>query len=323
MSAPTASRATARRDHRGLCRGGALGSIGDADGVPFVAHHAAYRHAARTSQVRDTCRVVRPATAPRHPDIHVDEHLADACARGGGDRCIRVDRDGDTRAALGHGAQTRGIDALIGEEQVVAETGGGHSEDLARRRGREAVMAALRLFAREGGASCVPSRAGGGARRGARRSSCPGCARARRYRPRARGWADRRRASGARMAREPHARRGATANRSRLAHRRAAADCHSATSSSRPSAGSRRRRNCARSVPISASRSWRTSAASGVTSCGALGPAVDADARYMAIASDDLDRAVDVPALRRRPRRGHRPRRERPRPFPAVEGSAA
>ena len=51
------------------------------------------------------------------------------------------------------------------------------------------------------------------------------------------------------------------------------------------------------------------------------GPATRADARYLAVDSEDLVAPARVPALRRRQRRGDRPRRCDGGPLPHLEGS--
>ena len=57
-------------------------------------------------------------------------------AAAGVDGCIAVDRDGDPAGAVGERAQPRRIDALVREQEVVAEAGPGHADDLPRSRGR-------------------------------------------------------------------------------------------------------------------------------------------------------------------------------------------
>ena len=77
------------------------------------------------------------------------------------DRLGGVDRDGDPGAAVGHRPQPVGVHGLVGEEQVVAEPGRGHADDLARRRGAERRGARARPGGGRAPSSCAPSRAAG------------------------------------------------------------------------------------------------------------------------------------------------------------------
>ena len=93
-------------------------SIGHEHRVAFVAHRAEHRESARAGEVGERARAVGGDAAPRDADVHVDEHLADAVARGCVDRCLGIDRDGDARAAIGERAQAVVVDRLVREEEI-------------------------------------------------------------------------------------------------------------------------------------------------------------------------------------------------------------
>ncbi|CAN5882429.1 hypothetical protein BH23ACT2_BH23ACT2_26390 [soil metagenome] len=119
--------------------------------VALVAHHAADPKAPGPGQVAQTAGVVDGASAAKAAHVNVDEHLGDACGRGCVDGGVGVHGDGDPGVAGGHGAQAVPVEDFVGQQQVVAEPGGGQADDLSRRGGTEGAVAGSRQLAGHGG----------------------------------------------------------------------------------------------------------------------------------------------------------------------------
>ena len=138
------------RRHRLVGERGALGAIGNEHRVPLVAHRAEHREPARACEVGERAGAVDRDTAARDTDVHVDEHLADPVARAAASTVASESTATVTRAPHSASARSRVVvDRLVGEEEVVGEPGARQTEQLARRRAREADVAAVRLLARE------------------------------------------------------------------------------------------------------------------------------------------------------------------------------
>ena len=97
--------------------------------------------------------VVGVAPAPRQPDVHVDEHLADARGGCGIDRRVTVDRDRDPRVGKrSHRAEPLRVDALVREQEVFAEPCLCHADHLEWCCAGERAMAHGELLSGERGA---------------------------------------------------------------------------------------------------------------------------------------------------------------------------
>src|SRR4029453_906444 len=71
------------------------------------------------------------AAAPRQAHVHVDQHLAHPAVGRGVHGHVGVDGPGHLGGARrDHGTQPPAVEHLVGQEQVVAEPGGGHALDL-------------------------------------------------------------------------------------------------------------------------------------------------------------------------------------------------
>ena len=138
--------------HSSTCAA-AIGTVDDGHDVALVAHDAADAEALRSRVVGEPSGVVGVAPAPRQPDVHVDEHLADARGGRGIDRRFTVDRDRDPRVGKrSHRAEPLRVDALVREQEVFAEPGLRHADHLEWRRARERAMAHGELLGGERGA---------------------------------------------------------------------------------------------------------------------------------------------------------------------------
>ena len=161
--------------------------------VALVAHHAAHREPAGAGQVGEAPGVLGVAPAPGHAHVDVDEHLADAAVGRGRHRRRSESTATVTRApGLDDGAEAAGVEHLVGQQEVVAETGGGHALDLA---GGGAAERAVPGRGEAGGERRRLERLDVGtepAARVARRPWSPRCGRTPRGRPRAAGSARRR-----------------------------------------------------------------------------------------------------------------------------------
>ena len=111
-----------------------LGAVLERHEVALVAHHAADLEALRAGEVGEAAGVGGIAAAAGEPDVDVDRRTHRRPASGGGgDRRLAVDGDGDPGLVgeRGEGLEAARIDDLVGDEQVVAEPGGGHADGLA------------------------------------------------------------------------------------------------------------------------------------------------------------------------------------------------
>ncbi len=98
--------------------------------------------------------VVGVASAPRQPDVHVDEHLADARVAAAASIVASLSTATVTRASASAAIalEPLRVDALVREQQVLAEPGLRHPDDLEWRRARERAVADGELLGRERGA---------------------------------------------------------------------------------------------------------------------------------------------------------------------------
>ena len=134
MSPPTSSWAREQLVHAAFeLLGAARSPLLDDHQVALVPHHTAHLHAAGAGEVGQPPGVRRVAAATREADHHVDQHVLDPGRGGGLDRGVGVDRHRQPRPVLrvGHRPQPSGVERLVGEQEVVAEPGGGHAEHLA------------------------------------------------------------------------------------------------------------------------------------------------------------------------------------------------
>ena len=118
--------------------------------------------------------VGRAAAAAGEPDVHVDEHLAQSRRRSRVDGLRRVDGDRDAGPVLrcGERSQPVAVEHLVGQQQIVAQTGRRHAEHLAWRGARERVVTVGVLCGGERRALVrlhVRAQRGTGLRRGHRR----------------------------------------------------------------------------------------------------------------------------------------------------------
>ena len=123
--------------HRLFALRDARGAVGVADDVALVAHDAAHVESRGAGVVGERAGLVGRDAAAGEADVDVDDALVHAAGRRRGDRRRRVDGDRDPRARRGDRAEPARVDHLVGQQQVVAEAGGGHALDLAHRRARE------------------------------------------------------------------------------------------------------------------------------------------------------------------------------------------
>ncbi len=120
-------------DHSRACRAGERVEGGQQSGV-----------AAGPGPIGQPGGVAGIAAAAGQAHFDVDQDLTDAGGRDRVDRLGRVDRHRDPGAVLlaegGQPAQAPGIDDLIGQQEVGAESGGGEAFHLPDRRGAEGVV---------------------------------------------------------------------------------------------------------------------------------------------------------------------------------------
>ena len=113
--------------------------------MAFVAHDATHLEPTLAGTVRDRARLAGFAATAGEPDVDVDEHFVDPGRRRGVHRLRRVDRDRHSSRAARHRLQPGCVDGLVREQQVLAEAGLGHADDLVRGRAGEAHVADRRL----------------------------------------------------------------------------------------------------------------------------------------------------------------------------------
>ena len=119
------------------------GSIVHHHEMTLVAHHAAHVETLRPGEVGEASCVGRIAAASGEPDVDVDEAAPHAGPRRSLDRGLAVDGDGhvDAVTELGQRPEAMVVEDLVGDEEVGTEPRLGHPDGLARRRGREGVVA--------------------------------------------------------------------------------------------------------------------------------------------------------------------------------------
>ncbi len=116
----------------------ALGvTVVDHHEVALVAHDAANLEPGGAGGVGQPTGIVDVAAAAGESDIDVDEYGSHTASDRGGKRLVGVDRHGDVRL-VGECPEPSGVECLVGEQQVVAESGSRKALDLLRGRGAEA-----------------------------------------------------------------------------------------------------------------------------------------------------------------------------------------
>ena len=106
-------------------RGRAALRVGLEHEVPLVAHHPADGEPRGAGGVGQPAGVLRRAAAAGQPDVDVDQHLAHPAVDGGPQHRVGVDGDGHPRAGVDDVAEAAHREHLVGQQQVLAQTGRG------------------------------------------------------------------------------------------------------------------------------------------------------------------------------------------------------
>ena len=110
-----------------------VAAVLEPDDVALVAHDAAHGQARGARPLGQPAGVLGPAPAAGEADVDVDQHLADAGTCRGDDGLLGVDRDRHAGAGAGQRAEPGRVDHLVGQEEVLAESGPRHALHLRRR----------------------------------------------------------------------------------------------------------------------------------------------------------------------------------------------
>ena len=141
-SPPTAAAACEQHAHRALDQVG-LRVAGLAHEVALVAHDAAHGRAP-AARARSASRPASAGSQPQRgrPTLTSISTSGTCGLGGGGDRLVGVDRHRDAgHAALDERGEPVQVEALVGQQQVVAEPGGGHAHHLAHGGAAEPAVA--------------------------------------------------------------------------------------------------------------------------------------------------------------------------------------